>query len=118
MKTTAHVLYIVFGVLILLTAAMDFKGPEDLKANMVKWGFRPGFEKILGVIKILGAVGLFIGISDKGRPLGIAASLAFVLYFVLALGVHVRAKDKVADFVPAIICLVWTIAMSVVAIAA
>jgi hypothetical protein len=45
----------------------------------------------LAALLLLGAAGLVVGAWV--RPLGVAASAALLVYFLLAVGAHVRARD-------------------------
>ncbi len=58
----------------------------------------------LGLVKIAGALGLLAGIAY--RPLGIAAAIGVVLYFLGAVITHLRAGDKKGVGTPAVIMLV------------
>ncbi|NYV73514.1 DoxX family protein [Streptomyces sp. UH6] len=77
----------------------DPKVTEQLKAVGVpdSW-FVP-----LGLVKIAGALGLLAGILY--RPLGIAAAIGLVLYFVGAVVTHLRAGDKKGVGAPTAIML-------------
>ena len=46
----------------------------------------------LALAELAGAVGLLVGLAVA--PLGIAAAIGLVAYFVGAVAAHVRAKDK------------------------
>ena len=46
---------------------------------------------LLAIPLFAGAVGLVAGLCIE--PIGVAAAACLVLYFVLAIGAHVRAKD-------------------------
>jgi hypothetical protein len=83
---------------------------------VVRWGYPAGFEKRLGAIKFIGALGLLA--LWFTRPLGDVAAGAFVVYFLLALRTHAKAKDDVAQFVPAAVLLGLAIATFVVAVSA
>ncbi|MBV8929715.1 MAG: DoxX family protein [Mycobacteriaceae bacterium] len=50
----------------------------------------------LGTLKTAGALGLAAGLAF--RPLGIAAAVGLVLFFVCAIYTHVRAADYGAQF--------------------
>lgn len=52
----------------------------------------------LAMVEFAGALGLLIGIG--WRPLGIAAAIGVVLYFVGAVLAHVRARDLAGALVP------------------
>jgi hypothetical protein len=46
----------------------------------------------LGTVLAAGAIGLLAGLALP--PLGLAAAIGLVLYFVCAIGAHVRAHDR------------------------
>ena len=60
-------------------------------ANMAKVGVPEHRLWPLAVLEIAGAVGLLIGLV--WWPLGVAAAIGVVLYFVGALSFHARARD-------------------------
>ncbi len=65
-------------------------------------------QSAIGVIvtaKVAAAVGLLAGV--RRRPLGLLTSACLVLYFVLAVGAHVRAHDEAWRYLPAIGMLAW-----------
>jgi hypothetical protein len=100
--------YIVVAVLLSLVLLMSARGDitrdpkitEAIKALGVpdSW-FLP-----LGLVKIAGALGLLAGILY--RPLGIAAAIGVILYFLGAVITHLRAGDKKGLGTPAVIMLV------------
>lgn len=61
--------------------------------------------RLLGVVELLGAAGLAVGIVVP--VLGLAAAVGFVLYFAGAVFMHLRAKHPVAGWAPAgVLCLI------------
>jgi DoxX-like family len=72
-------------------AAMDFERPAWLMENMTRVGVRRPALAPLAVLKIAGAIGLLVGIWVA--PLGIAAAIGLVLFFIAAISAHVRAHD-------------------------
>ena len=50
----------------------------------------------IGTLKVLGAVGLLVGLWVP--PIGIAAAAGLVIFFICALYTHVLAKDISAQF--------------------
>jgi hypothetical protein len=100
--------YVILGTIASLSAIYDFVGPADLKANIARWGYRPGFERVLGLIKLVGAWGLFVGMISN--PIGILASLGFVAYFALAINTHKKAGDPMGQAIPAIVLMGLSVA--------
>ncbi|MFJ8957748.1 DoxX family protein [Lentzea sp. NPDC102401] len=64
-------------------------------------GFTADGYRNIGLLEVAGAAGLLIGLW--WAPLGIAAALGLTLLMAGAVIVHVRAKDKVAETVPAVV---------------
>nr|WP_221382631.1 DoxX family protein [Actinoplanes polyasparticus] len=100
--------YVVVAILLSLVLLMSARGDivrdpkiiEPLKAI----GVRDSWFLPLGLVKIAGALGLLVGIAY--RPLGIAAAIGVVLYFLGAVITHLRAGDKKGVGAPAVILLV------------
>ncbi|BBZ52315.1 DoxX family protein [Mycobacterium heidelbergense] len=60
-------------------------------ANSAKVGVPRSWLPALGLAKLAGALGLVVGLLGL-RALGIAAAVGLVLFFVGAVGTHVRAR--------------------------
>ena len=60
---------------------------------------------VFPVVKALSVVGLLGGL--RWRRLGRLTGLALVVYFVLAVGFHVRVRDSAARSSPAVMMLAW-----------
>jgi hypothetical protein len=71
-------------------ATVDFTRPDWLLRNMAKARVRQSWLFSLGALKAAGALGLLVGIAVP--PLGVAASVGLVLFFIGALITHVRAR--------------------------
>jgi hypothetical protein len=71
-------------------ATVDFTRPQWLLGNMAKARVPQSWLFPLGALKAAGALGLLAGIAVA--PLGIAASIGLILFFVGALITHVRAR--------------------------
>ncbi len=67
--------------------------------------------RTLGIVEVLGALGLLVGIWIP--ILGLLAAIGFVLYFLGALIKHVRAKDAAKDVAPAVVLLVLSIIVTI-----
>ncbi|GID30527.1 DoxX family protein [Paractinoplanes brasiliensis] len=100
--------YVVVAALLSLVLLMSARGDitrdpkitEPIKAL----GVRDSWFLPLGLVKIAGALGLLAGIVY--RPLGIAAAIGVVLYFLGAVITHLRAGDKKGVGTPTVIMLV------------
>jgi hypothetical protein len=95
---------ILLSAVLLGSARAKLTRDEKVTAGLTKAQVPISWFNPLAVTEIAGALGLLIGIG--WRPLGIAAAIGVVLYFVGAVLAHVRAKDYAGAPVPGIILLV------------
>jgi hypothetical protein len=72
-------------------AAADFLRARFVLANSAEVGVAEAWLPWLGALKAAGAGGLLIGLLWL-RPIGIAAAIGLVLFFVGAMAVHLRAR--------------------------
>jgi hypothetical protein len=77
---------------------------DDLARLRVPWKLRPVFP----AVKSASALGLLAGL--RWPRLGRLTANALVVYFLLALGAHARAKDHAARYAPAAAMLGWSLA--------
>ena len=107
-------MFIVTAVLSVLLAAVLSgsayakltKDPKIIESLVGKVGVPEDRLWMLAALELAGAAGLLIGLF--WAPLGIAAAVGVVLYFVGAVGGHVRVRDTAAASLtpPAVILLV------------
>ncbi|MEH0420809.1 DoxX family protein [Streptomyces sp. B21-083] len=87
--------YVVVAVLLtlLLVASGSAKVKKDPKLvdGLGQVGVSQGMLPFLAAAEFAGAVGLIVGMW--WWPLGVAAAIGVVLYFVGAVGAHLRVKD-------------------------
>jgi DoxX-like family len=72
-------------------ATADFSRAGFVLANAAELGVAETWLPLLGALKAAGAAGLLMGLLGA-KPLGIAAAIGLVLFFIGALAVHVRAR--------------------------
>jgi uncharacterized membrane protein YphA (DoxX/SURF4 family) len=84
----------------LFSASGKFSKIENTMKAMEHVGVKPAQIKILAILETLGALGIIVGIWSK--PLGIAAASGMTLYFIGAVVAHLRIKDKLKDYAPAL----------------
>jgi hypothetical protein len=103
MNSAHSILNIFLAVLCTASAIGDFlKLPSVMRAAETV-GCPPSLCNILGLIKMLAAVGLIVGFAVK--EIGIAAAVGLSIYFVLAVGAHLRVRDQLKGILPAIVML-------------
>jgi hypothetical protein len=72
-------------------AAADLAKAPFVLANSARVGVPPRLLPVLALLKAAGAAGLLLGLLGV-RPLGIAAGVGLVLFYVGATAAHVRAR--------------------------
>lgn len=84
---------VVIGTLVLnaAAAAADFSRARFVLANSAELGVSEGWLPLLGALKAAGAAGLLIGLL-WARPVGLAAAVGLMLFFIGAMAVHMRAR--------------------------
>jgi hypothetical protein len=88
---TAYIVITIFTVAAnIYAAAVDFCRPQWVLDNITKWSGSHLWLFPLGALKAAGAVGLVVGIGVP--PLGVAAAIGLVLFFVGAIAVVIRAR--------------------------
>jgi uncharacterized membrane protein YphA (DoxX/SURF4 family) len=99
--------YIVLAVLVSLVLVGSGRGKlvkdEKIVAGMTKVNVPASWLPRLAALEFLGAIGLLAGIAF--RPLGIAAAVGVVLYFLGAVITHLRAGDGKGAPVPVVLAL-------------
>lgn len=117
-----HVAYIVvaavFTVMLTLSARMKLvREPVAVEVIGGVVGVPLSLFPLLALLELAGGMGLLVGIAL--RPLGIAAGACLVVYFVVALGSHLRKRDLVPGHLfPALMMLVISAAALALGLAA
>ncbi|MCD0443927.1 DoxX family protein [Glycomyces sp. A-F 0318] len=73
-----------------IESVANFMRAEWVKRNSRAVGLSDSWLPFLGLVKGAAAVGLAVGLF--WRPLGIAAAVGLVVFFVLATALHVKAR--------------------------
>jgi hypothetical protein len=87
----AGIVSAVLAALLVLTAARKLSHRDDVVASYARVGVPEARLNQLAMILLLGAAGLIIGIV--WAPIGVAAAIGLVAYFVAAVAAHIRADD-------------------------
>jgi len=103
------VVAIVLGLGLAGSASGKLRKDERIVTGLTGVGVPLSWFVPLALLELAGAAGLLIGIG--WRPLGIAAAIGVILYFVGALIFHVRAKDFKGMVAPAVLLLVGVLAL-------
>lgn len=90
---------IVLAVVCVGSAVADFTSLPRIVESMERLRMPVRLIPALGVAKIAGAVGLVAGFGNDA--LGAYAAACLSVYFLLAVGLHLRARDTAANTAPA-----------------
>ena len=97
----------------IFSATLDFIRFKQILVNMAKVGVPESWITMLGTLKAAGAVGLLVGMGVP--PIGVAAAIGLVLFFIGAVITHLRAGDY--SFGLAVIFLLFAAAALVLRLA-
>jgi hypothetical protein len=98
---------VAFAGVQLADAAFNAVPTQWLRDDFDHLGVREDLRVVFPVVKSASAVGLLGGL--RWPRLGRLTANALIVYFLLALGFHARAKDRPARFAPAAAMLGWAI---------
>jgi hypothetical protein len=91
-----YIFYLVITVLAAFAngyaASLNFVGAESVKVVADRVHVSQKWMIPFGVLLASGAIGLLIGFAVP--VVGTAAAIGLVLYFICALGAHIRAHDR------------------------
>ncbi|MEU8895119.1 DoxX family protein [Nocardia sp. NPDC048505] len=85
------VIAVLLAVVLVVSGRAKLVRDEEVTSTMVRLGVPLRLFPVLAALEFAGAAGLLAGIVY--RPLGIAAAIGVVLYFLGAVAAHLRAKD-------------------------
>jgi hypothetical protein len=90
-----HIIYVVITILGALAygyaACLNFVGAESVKVVADKVRVSHRWMIPFGTLLASGALGLLVGLAVPA--LGTAAGIGLVVYFICALGAHIRVRD-------------------------
>jgi predicted membrane channel-forming protein YqfA (hemolysin III family) len=104
------VVAIVLGLGLAGSASAKIRKDERVTAGLTAAGVPLSWFVPLALLELAGTAGLLIGIW--WRPLGIAAAIGVILYFIGAVFFHIRAKDLKGLPAPAALLVVGAVALT------
>jgi hypothetical protein len=97
------------AALLVMSAAMKLRHQESFVAGYIRLGVPEDKLNYLALVLIAGAAGLLLGLTVA--PIGVAAAVGVILYFVAAIGFHIRANDTKNVPMPAVFLVLGIIAL-------
>lgn len=104
MSAAAVTVSVMLALVLFFTSFATFTGKEAVRRGVVEVGFPVSLLWFLGLAQFAGALGLLAGLYWS--PLAIAAAAGLVLYFLGAVGSHVRVGHPQRAGLSAVILLV------------
>lgn len=109
MFVAAVALSVLVAVLIAYAAIRKLSHRPEVVESYARTGVPESRLNLLAITLLAGASGLVLGVF--WAPLGIAAAVAVAIYFLVAIGFHIRAADVENAGTPAVIELLTLAAL-------
>jgi hypothetical protein len=111
----AVIVGIIVSVMCLGSSLADFKKNPQIVESLTRLGVDPEKMSILGIIKVIGVTGVIVGFWVT--VIGVIAGVGLALYFTVAIGFHVRAKDGAKNTFPAFLLFILAVLYAVTTLA-
>jgi hypothetical protein len=109
MFAAAAVVSSLLASVLALSAVRKLSHRPEIVATYTRVGVPENKLDYLALILLAGAAGLVVGLF--WGPLGVAAAVGLVVYFLIAIGAHIRADDAVHLPTPVVIELMAVAAL-------
>ena len=100
MVTAKIIVSLVLATLLSAAAIRKLSHTDEVVASYRRAGVPEDKLTLLAVIRLAGAAGLIAGLF--WTPIGLAAAIALILYFAVAIAFHIRATDMRRTPTPAL----------------
>jgi uncharacterized membrane protein YphA (DoxX/SURF4 family) len=100
MNTMTTVMAVALAAIAIVSAMGKLRKMPQVMDSMAHVGVKPNQIPVLAYLEIAGAIGILVGIAYP--LLAFVSAGALMLYFVGAVIAHIRIKDKLKDFAPAL----------------
>ena len=101
MDTVTVVVTLLLAALFTFSSSIKLLGVPKSLAIRDHLGISPTQWRVIGGLEVAGVAGALVGLL--WAPVGIAAAIGLALLSIGAVAFHLRASDRVADMVPAVI---------------
>jgi hypothetical protein len=100
-ETATVVVTLLLAALFTFSSSIKLLGVPKSLAIRDHLGVSPTQWRIIGGVELAGVAGVLVGLL--WAPIGIAAAIGLALLSIGAVAFHLRASDRVADLLPAVI---------------
>lgn len=107
--TATVIVSVVLAGVLTLSAVRKLSHRAEVVSTYVRVGVPEDKLNHLAVILLAGAVGLLAGLA--WAPVGVAAAIGLIVYFVAAVGFHIRARDIRNAPTPAVLAVIAVAAL-------
>jgi hypothetical protein len=111
MDTATVVVTLLLAALFTFSASIKLLGVSKSLAIRDHLGVKPIQWRMIGALELAGVAGVVAGLL--WAPIGIAAAIGLTLLSIGAVAFHLRASDRIADMVPAVIGVALAVATAV-----
>ena len=91
MDVAAPIVSVLLAALLVVSATIKLTRREPYIETYLKVGVPEDKLDLLGIVLLVAAAGLLLGLAWV--PVGVTAAAALILYFAVAVAAHVRADD-------------------------
>ena len=111
MDTATLVVTLLLAALFTFSSSIKLLGVPKSLAIRDHLGVAPTHWRIIGGLELAGVAGVLAGLV--WAPIGIAAATGLALLSIGAVAFHLRASDRIADMVPAVIGIALGVATAI-----
>jgi putative oxidoreductase len=104
LNIVAIVLEVLLGLMFLMAGIMKIGGAKMHVENFKKWGMPQWFRVVTGLVELVGAVAMIIGIWEPSWAAWAGLWLGFTM--LVGVGVHIRIKDPAKQSIAAVVLLI------------
>jgi DoxX-like family len=112
--TATVIVTLLVAALFTFSASIKLLGISKSLAIRDHLGVSPIQWRMIGALELGGVAGVLVGLL--WAPIGIAAAIGLTLLSIGAIAFHLRASDRIADMVPAVIGVALAVATAVLLI--
>ena len=110
-ETATLIVTLLLAALFTFAASIKLLGVAKSLSIRDHLGVSPMQWRMIGALELAGVAGVLIGLL--WAPIGIAAAIGLTLLSIGAIAFHLRASDRFADMLPAVIGIILAVAAAV-----
>lgn len=112
MNVIAVVIEILLGLAFLMSGLSKVTGSKMQVEGFVKYGYPQWFRIVTGLLQIIGAAGMIMGIWNE--DIGAWAGIGLGVIMLGAVLTHVRIKDPVGAMIAPLVLMLLAVAVTVI----